>query len=166
MASETKYKQTVAEKIVELLKGAFGDDFKLYRVGDPITAGSSQLPAIFVTETNLDVQDDATGYDGIIHTLNIQVVLNKKNELGRPVEGNTLDTILDNYVYGRDPETDEYAAKSVLGVLRRNVTLEEMTIQTKATIRRELVVRPEDELTAEANITIEVHELQPVNNRA
>ena len=168
MANETLYKQTVAEKILELIKDAFGDNFKLYRVGDPIILGQSNLPAILVTESAVEVAQDATGYDGLIHSLTIQVVYNKKDEMGRPIEGNTLDTILDNYVYGRDPATDEYSEQSILGVLRRNFTLDNMTVQQEVTVRKTLVTRPQDaeEITAEATIEIEVHELQPVNNRS
>jgi len=165
MANEVVYKITVAEKLVNLFKDAFGDSFRLYRVGDPIIPGLSELPAIFVTETQLQVLQDATGYDGLKHSIIIQLVFNKKDEMGRPVEGNTLDTIIDNYVYGRDPSTNEYSTDSIMGVLRTNFTLDNMTIQTEAIVRKELVVRPEDQLTAEASINIEVHELQAVNNR-
>lgn len=165
MTNEITYKITVAEKLVNLFKTAFGDAFRLYRVGDPITPGQSELPAIFVTETQLQILQDATGLDALKHTIVIQLVFNKKDEMGRPVEGNTLDTILDNYIYGRDPADSEYAERSIMGVLRTNFTLDDMTIQTEAIVRKELVVRPQEELTAEATITIEVHELQPVNNR-
>lgn len=163
--AETQYNITVAEKLVSLLKAAFGDDFRLYRVGDPIIPGASELPAIFVTETQLQILQDATGYDGLKHTVVIQLVFNKKDEMGKPVDGNTLDTVMDNCIYGRDPADNEYAEKSVMGVLRTNFTLDNQTIQTEAIVRKELVVRPEEELTAEATITIEVHELQAVNNR-
>lgn len=164
--NQIKYKLTVAEKLRDLFKTAFGDGFRLYRVGDPITPGQSELPAIFVTETGLEVLQDATGYDGLKHTITIQVVYDKKSELGRPVEGNTLDTIIDNWVYGRDPTTNEYSPNSILGVLRTNFTLDDMTIQNEARISKELVSRPKEELTAEATMVIEVHELQPVNNRS
>lgn len=166
--AEVTYKQTIAEKILELLKDAFGNQFKLYRVGDPIIVGQSQLPAIFVVETALQVGQDATGYDGLIHSITIQVVFNKKDEMGRPIEGNTLDTILDNYVYGRDPSTDEYSEESVLGVLRKNYTLDNASIQQDAIVRKTLVTRPEEgeTITTEATIEIEVHELQVVNNRS
>jgi hypothetical protein len=167
MANEQVYKITVAERVRDLIRDVFGDDFKLYRVGDPIRIGQSNLPAIFVTETALEIAQDATGYDALIHSLTIQVVYNKKDEMGRPIEGNTLDTILDNIVYGRDPSTDEYAAKSVLGILRTNFTLDGMTIQQEVTTRKTLVIRTnsEEDTTAEATIEVEVHELQAVNNR-
>lgn len=165
MANEVTYKQTVAEKILELLKTAFGDGFKIYRVGDPVTPGQSELPAVYVTESNVQVLQDATGYDGLVHSLLIQVVFNKKDEMGRPVDGNTLDTIIDNWIYGRDPSTNEYAPKSILGVLRANLTLDNMTIQQTATIRKGLVPRPDNSVTAEGQVEIEVHELQVVNNR-
>lgn len=167
MANEITYKITVAEKVRDLIKDVFGDQFKLYRVGDPIRLGQSELPAILVTETALLVAQDATGYDALVHSLTIQVVYNKKDELGRPVEGNTLDTILDNIVYGRDPSDDEYAEKSILGILRTNYTMDNMTIQQNVGVRKTLVIRTnsEEDTTAEATIEIEVHELQAVNNR-
>lgn len=165
MQNEINYKITVAEKILQLIQDAFGDAFKVYRVGDPIRPGQSELPAIYVTESNVQVVQDATGYDGLIHNLLIQVVFNKKDEMGRPVDGNTLDTILDNWIYGRDPSTNEYSTKSIMGVLRANLTMDNMTIQQEVTVKKGIVPRPEQEITAEGQIEIEVHELQPVNNR-
>lgn len=168
MANETVYNITVAEKIRDLIKDTFGDYFRLYRVGDPIRIGQTSLPAIFVTETALEVTQDATGYDGLIHSITIQVVFNKKDEMGRPIEGNTLDTILDNIVYGRDPSDNEYSEKSILGILRTNYTMGGLTIQQDATVRKTLVIRTnsEEDTTAEATMEIEVHEIQAVNNRS
>lgn len=163
-----QYRITVAEKIRDLVKDTFGNHFRLYRVGDPIIIPNSELPAVLITETGLEVAQDATGYDALIHSITMQVVYSKKDELGRPVDGNTLDTILDNIVYGRDPSTNEYADKSIMGVLRKNFTLDSnTTIQQEVSVRKTLVVRTasQEDTTAEATIEIEVHELQVVNNR-
>lgn len=167
MANELQYEITIAERIRDIIRTAFADSFKLYRVGDPIRLGHSELPAILVTETALQVAQDATGYDAIIHSLVIQVVYSKKDELGRPVEGNTLDTILDNIVYGRSTTTGEYSTMSILGILRKNYTMDNATIQQEVNVRKALVLRSasEEDTTAEATIEIEVHELQVVNNR-
>ena len=159
-------KLTVAQTIANLFKDAFGDEFKLYRVGDPIVPGQSELPAIFVTETLVEFQQDATGYDKIVHHLLTQIVYNKKDEMGRPVEGNTLDTIIDNIIYGRDDQTNEYLPKSIMGVLRKNYTLGGLSIDTISDAKKGVVPRPEEMLTVEGHIEITVSELQPVNNRS
>jgi hypothetical protein len=159
-------KLTVAEKIRDLFKSAFGDAFRMYRVGDPIIPPQSELPAVYVTETSVDFSADATGYDAIKHHIFIQLVLNKKDELGRPVDGNTLDTIIDNFIYGRDLTTNEYATNSVMGVLRKNFTLDGLSVNTIGNAKKGVVPRPQDMLTAEGQIDFTVDELQPVNNRS
>lgn len=158
-------KLTVSEILLNLFKVAFGDQFRLYRVGDPITPGQSMLPAIFVTETNLPIEQDATGYDELTHNIFIQVVYNKKVEMGRPTEGNTLDTILDNIVFGRDATTGAYLDNTIVGVLRTNLTVSGLAVNSKITIRKGVVPRPEEMITAEAHIEATITELQAVNNR-
>lgn len=159
-------KLTVAQVIVNLFKDAFGDQFKLYRVGDPITPGQSQLPAIFVTDQNIDFEQDATGYDKLTHHLLVQLVFNKKDELGQPVEGNTLDTIIDNLMFGRNASTNAYLSNSIMGVLRANLTLGGITVETIGNVRKGVVPRPEEMLTVEGHVEVTATELQPVNNRS
>ena len=159
-------KLTVAQIIVNLFKDAFGDQFKLYRVGDPIKPGQSELPAIFVTDQNVDFEQDATGYDKLTHHLLVQLVFNKKDEMGAPVDGNTLDTIIDNYMFGRDASTNAYLANSIMGVLRSNLTLGGVTVETLGSVRKGVVPRPEEMLTVEGHVEITASELQPVNNRS
>lgn len=159
-------KLTVSEVIINLFKTAFGDQFKLYRVGDPIVPPASALPAVFVTENLVEFNQDATGYDKIVHHLVIQIVFNKKDEMGRPVDGNTLDTIIDNIIYGRDESTNEYLANTIMGVLRTNYTLGGLSVETIGDARKGVVPRPETMLTVEGQIELTVSELQPVNNRS
>lgn len=158
-------KITVAETLRDLFKESLGDRFKLYRVGDPILPGQSQLPAIFITETAVDFEQDATGMDKISHHLLIQVVYNKKDELGRPEKGNTLDTEIDNVIYGRDATTGAYLPNTIMGLLRTNYTLGGLSIETIGDARKGVVPRPEQMLTVEGQIEITVSELQEVNNR-
>jgi len=157
---------TVAEKIRDLFKVAFGDKFRMYRVGDPIVPPQSELPAIYVTETSADFEVEATGYDSITHHIFIQIVFNKKDELGKPVEGNTMDTIIDNVIYGRDATTNEYALNTIMGVLRKNFTLDGLSVNTIGNAKKGVVPRPQDMLTVEGQIDITVDELQVVNNRS
>lgn len=159
------YKKTVVETIRDLFKDGFGDQFRTYRIGDPIEIGESMLPAIFVTESSVSFTQDATGYDALSHNIVIQVVLNKKDDLGRPDDGNTLDLELDNLLYGRDETTGEYLVNSVVGILRKNLTLGNLSIDTVSDIRKEFVIRPAEKVTVEANVEVTVSELQPVNNR-
>ena len=158
-------KLTVSEIVLNLLKDAFGDQFRLYRVGDPIQPGQSQLPAIFVTETQLKVNQGATGMDELVHSLEIQIVFNKKDELGNPNEGNTLDTIIDNCIFGVDEDTGEYLPNSILGLIRKNITLGGLSFDTQVEVRKGIVPRPQEMLTAEGQVDITVSEFQVVNNR-
>jgi hypothetical protein len=159
------YKKTVAETIRDLFKDNFGDQFRTYRIGDPIEIGESMLPAIFVTESSVSFAQDATGYDEISHNIVVQVVLNKKDDLGRPDDGNTLDLELDNLLYGRDKTTGLFLDNSVVGLIRKNLTLGNLSVDIISDIRKEFVIRPEERVTVEANVELTVTELQPVGSR-
>jgi len=158
-------RQTVAQKLLSLLQNTFKDQFRTYRVGDPILPGQEDLPAIFVTETQLKVKQGATGMDELEHSLEIQIVFNKKDELGNPDNGNTLDTKIDTCIFGIDEETGEYLDASILGLIRKNLTLDGLSFDTQVEVRKGIVPRPQDMLTAEGQVDVTISEFQVVNNR-
>lgn len=159
-------KLTTSAVILDLFRNTFNrGQFKMFRIGDPITIPESQLPALIVSETATDYTFGPTGFDDVTHTLLIQVILNKKDEIGKPSDGSSLDETLDALIQGRDETSGEFMPDTILGALRRNITLGALIIQNTSKVRKGVIPRSEDLLTAEAHIDVEVIELQAVPNR-
>jgi hypothetical protein len=159
-------KMTTPMTILNIFQDAFQDgEFKLFRVGDPIIIPESMMPALIISETQTGYDVGPTGFDEVTHTLLIQVILNKKDEIGNPDQGSSLDEKLDQLIQGRDETSGELLSNTILGVLRRNITMGNLMIQNTSKVRKGIIPRSEDLITAEAHIDIEVTELQQVSNR-
>jgi hypothetical protein len=159
-------KKTVPQAILDLFKLKFGKKpFKLFREGDPIVIPQSMLPALIVSEPETDYDTGPTGHDNITHQILIQIVYNKKDDFGNPTEGSSLDATLDAIAQGRDETTGDFVSTSVMGVLRTNITLENLVISNVGKVRKGVIPRSEDLTTAEVHIEITVEEIQAISNR-
>jgi hypothetical protein len=156
---------TVPQLLLDLFEKRLVDHrFKWFREGDPIILPQSQMPALLVTEDTTRWEADATGYDKATHTLRIQVVLNKKADFGNKDQASSLDKKLDEIVQGRD-EAGALLPNTIMGVLRKDFTLEGLSIQSIGTVEKGFVARSEELTTAEARITLELQELVPIVGR-
>ncbi len=162
---DTNEKLNVPKVLANLFEANLEDIFKVYREGDPIIPKTSELPAIYVTEPETNYNAGPTGYDDIVHEILIQVIFNKKKDFGNPDKGSSLDSDLDSVVQGRDATTGEYKEKTIMGVLRKNFTLDNLVVQNIGTVRKGIIERSEELITAESHIEITVTELQSVTNR-
>ena len=158
-------KDNVPRVLINLLRETFGDFFHLYREGDPIIPSISELPAVFITETNTDYKFGPTGFDDISHEVLIQVVLNKKVDFGNPDHGSSLDYFLDALCQGRDSTSGDFKDETIMAVLRRNITLGELFIESIGAVKKGVVSRSEELITSEAHINLVVSEIQSVANR-
>jgi hypothetical protein len=162
---ENNLKNNVPKVLLEIFKEAFGDFFHLYREGDPIIPAISELPALFITEENTEYEFGPTGHDEIRHEIVIQVVLNKKQDFGNPDHGSSLDHHLDALCQGRDETTGDFKDETVMGILRKQVTLGDLMIESIGSVKKGIVTRSEELITAEAHIDLVVTEIQAVSNR-
>jgi hypothetical protein len=159
-------KPNVPQVLLALFKANFGNKFRMFREGDPIIIPASQMPALVISEPQTQYLDGPTGFDEVEHSLTIQVILNKKDEFGKPSDESTsLDATLDALVQGRDESTGEFLPQTVIGILRKNYTLGNLTIHQQATVRKGVIPRTEELTTVEAHIEIVVTELQQVSGR-
>ena len=158
-------KDNVPRVLIKLLKNTFGDFFHLYREGDPIIPSISELPAVFITETDTEYDFGPTGFDNIRHQVLIQVVLNKKQDFGNPDHGSSLDYFLDALCQGRDETTGDFKDETIMSVLRRNVTLGNLFIESIGAVKKGVVSRSEELITSEAHINLTVTEIQAIANR-
>lgn len=155
-------------RLPELLIQLFKDNipngvFRVIREGDPIIPPQTLLPAMYITERSTGYDVGSTHHDHIIHDVLIQVVFNKKDELGNPDESFSLDKTIDDIVQGRD--NDLIRSNTIIGVLRQHYTLDNMVFNNEVTVRKGIIARSEELLTAEAHIECVFTENLNITNR-
>lgn len=158
-------KDNVPKVLINLFKDALEDTFKLYREGDPGIPNLSQLPAMFITEPDTGYDTGPTGHDELTHEILIQVVFNKKDDFGNPDHGSSLDHWLDAITQGRDVTTGKLKDKTVMGVLRKNLTLGNLMIDNIGGVKKGIIIRSEELTTAETQISVTLKEIQEVSGR-
>lgn len=161
-----------AENILTDLETAFGSEFQGYFFGDPFAIPISLLPCMIV---DLDEESQAlgpTGFDRNTQTISVRIVLNKRDDFGGDTNTSLTKKRLKNYMSARDATTKQYLEQSVLGVVRKYLTLNAEIENQTGRIRygvsdRSLFATNEKQamLTAEAELTITTSELVQVDNR-
>jgi len=159
------FKESFSEVIIRTLKDNLGDVMRAYFNGDPVQIAQSLLPCIIVEKENLTVEVGPTGTDERAHRINVKVVFNKKDDFGKmPDEANTQRR-LEDFTEGLNETTGEYDDHTVLGVLRRNFTLGNLVNNQIVNVDYGVTPRPQDVLTAEANIIVTISDILTVSNR-
>lgn len=159
------YKGTVTS-IIGLLKDNFGTGyFKAYFDGDPVLIGQSSLPAISVSKQTSAYDLGPTQFDEVTESIIIKVILNKKDDFGANPETDMSEKKLRTLCEGRD-DNGALLAESVVGTLRTKFTqVSDLTLLQQLSVDYGVVPRPDDVITAEAHITVNVTGLQQVPNR-
>jgi hypothetical protein len=117
----SQYDPTV-QRILDLMKDTFKDEFNTYYDGDPEAIPLFNLPAIIVTQTEDDTHEAEMGEDDIEDTITIKVVLNKKDDFdGNKVNPlNMTERKIRDYISKRDAVTGLYDPRTVKGALRNH----------------------------------------------
>lgn len=154
----------IIDTIIDLLKAQFGDTFKAYYFGDPIMVPAEEMPCVLVYKKSGAVEFGYTGSDENTEEIYIQVIMNKKDELGNPAKEYTMHRELMEIVEGRDATTGEYLDSSIMGVIRKNIT----ALGVDQTARPEYVIdmRGTDTFTNECSLRLEITEIIPVTGRS
>lgn len=161
------FKETVSRRIIRILKDAFGSaTFKAYYDEDVLSIPQSCLPALIVEKERTTSVLGPTGMDRQEHSITVKIVFNKKDVFGRNPDDATVQRRLEELAEGVDDTTNEYSQSSVLGVLRKNITLglaaQDMTSEVEYGINE----RGQDVITAEAHISVVVTDLITVTGRS
>lgn len=154
----------ITDTIIGLLKAQFGDTFKAYYFGDPIMVPAEEMPCVLVYKKSGAVEFGYTGSDENTEEIYIQVIMNKKDELGNPAKEYTMHRELMEIVEGRDAMTGEYLDNSIMGVIRKNITV----LGVNQVARPEYVIdmRGADTFTNECSLRLEITEIIPVTGRS
>ena len=157
------YKDGVA-RVVELLKDAFGDQFKAYFNGETEPL-SSQLPCVMVSETEGNIVSDATGFDKITESIQIIIVVNKEDDIGAPPEQDLTEFKLRKMVKGQDPTTAEYLPNTVMYAIRKHITMQDSVLSQSIQTVFGVNQLSDETLTQEAYVTITLTRLARVEER-
>lgn len=158
-------KLTVPQKMLDLFRGIFGDDFHGYYEGDPIIPPQSMMPCLIISEPETGYDTGPTGMDQVRHQILIQIVFNKKDDIGKPDNAATLENKVDTIAQGRDESSGQFLTKSFMHILRNNLTLDNLMVDSVSTVRKGVVPRSETLMTVEAHIEVTLSELVAISNR-
>lgn len=159
------YKSTIKE-IISLLEASAHPDLKRpFYFGDPLHVPESLLPTVSVDIETGESPLGPTGHDEQTQRLMIKVLVNKKHDLKKAPKEVVATRKLIEYVEEIDENTGQYKTNTILGILRKNLTLESTSIGNDISWEYGVVER-EDVLTAEAWITISVSKNIEVSNRS
>lgn len=169
--------------VLETLRAELKDMFKVYYYGDPLFIGNSWLPCLILDLESIEPSQRApTRHDRWRNSMVIKIIVDKMSSAGlQGTEGGRSSIIevptktkMEQMIFARDATTKQYIDKSVMGVLRRNFTMNGAEIDQSVTVRFGTSVRPmfgDDNLdkqpiiTAEAQIFVDGSELIQVPDR-
>lgn len=152
------YEDGVA-RVLSLIRNTFGDYFKGYFDAELLNIPEESLPCVMVTETTGTVSSGATTQDDITENITIIVALNIKDDLGAGENTNLTGFKVRKLVKGQMPGTGfapEWQPKSIMGVLRQYITLEESASDTEITTEFGPNVRGKNIATEEGHVSLQI----------
>lgn len=164
MSQEVDYDKTTIDRIIDYLADwKEANEFQKIFYGDPGEIPSDEMPCLTVDLLQSDVEQAATGMDRVIERILVKVVINTRTYM-TDYNNETVSwkKKLELLVQGKDAATGQYDPTTLLGVLRKQLTLGSYTIQNKVSTRFGEVPRGEegdDETTGEAHATFTVEHL-------
>lgn len=161
---DVDYYDDPVTRILAILEAAFGDYFVGYYDGEPENMTEEMLPCVMALSPRITATSDAAGIDQLTEKVTVIIALNKRDDL----DANT-DTPLTLYrirklVIGQDKTLGPdaiapYHAKSIMGVLRPRLTLNNGTTTFQVEIDFDTNVRGQNTYTQEAYITFDINSL-------
>ena len=148
-----------SERIINILKNLYkSGPFKAIYDGDPDVIPVSKLPALCVVLQNDRNSSGASGFDDVDSTIQIRVIFNKQADWGPDNHKVDLtDRKIRRIVEERDGTTGKYLDSSIKGALREHFDLGgDATLQTEMEFNLGTGVRPNDVVTREGVLTINV----------
>lgn len=158
-------KNTFIQNLKDLFESLLGEKgvYKTIWYGDPVIIDESQLPGLVIDETGSHYVAGPTMMDQVDHDVLIQVVLNKKDELGAPKKEGPMSRKMHQLIDARDSTTNKLLPTTIVGILRGRITLNGVTVHQKIDVAFGVVGRPNGIATAEGHISVSMTELMYVD---
>ena len=162
----TSVDKTLVDRIIELLRAQQGFNlFKKFYYGDPYEIPTSDMPCISVELLKTQIDAGPTGMDNITQTVRINLIYNRRNDYTTTASTEVTGVrSLEALAQGIDPSSLEYETHTVLGILRRNFTIENSSNNQTVEIEYGLGARP-GLPSIECHITFVVEGMRTVTNR-
>lgn len=118
----TNYPDSV-QRVLNLMKSTFGEEFRTYYDGEPEVIPMFNLPCIIVTQTSDTTQEESMGQDKVEDSITVKVVLNKMDDWdGDKVNPlNMTERKIRDFIGKRDDEEGNFEPRTVKGALRSNL---------------------------------------------
>jgi hypothetical protein len=159
--------KTVVDRIIELLRDAQGFTFfKKFYYGDPYDVPKSDMPCIAVDLLKTHIEYGPTGMDLITQTVQIILIYDRMDELTSHSSTEVTGVrTLEAFAQGVDPTSAEYESHTILGILRKHITMENTATDQSVDIEYGIVPR-KGGATLECHITFTIEGLKLVSGRS
>jgi hypothetical protein len=151
----------INQQVLQTLKNKLGSAFQSYYDGDPAVFPQGALPSIVVSTSRTTGSAGPTGFDRLVHTVEISIVLDKTADFGQDPESAVTHAKLRQNVVGQD-DSQQYSPFTLLGILRTDLTLAGYVTSQSFDVDYLLQVRPDQSVTAEATLKVSFGQLVPV----
>jgi len=143
--------------VLGLVKDAFkGGPFKEFYNGDPDAIPAFNLPAVIVTQTADQTSPEDSATDDVVDSIVVKVVFDKKDDWSENADPlNMTEHKIRRVMAARDKTTGKYLPNTVKGALQTRV-YGNNRINKGMSIAYGIIERPNDLITAEAHLTLEV----------
>lgn len=162
----TSLDKTLVDRVIELLRAQEGFNiFKKFYYGDPFEIPLTEMPCVAVELLRTKVDAGPTGMDNIEQELQIKLIYNRRNDYTTTATTEVTGVrSLEAIAQGIDPSSLEYESHTVLGILRKNFTIENSSTNQTVNIEYGIVPRPGGP-TMECHITFVVEGMRTVTSR-
>lgn len=142
--NHTLYAPDTTDHLVALLKPAF-PDFTFYDAWPNVIPPGSAWPLMIVQLLNTKPVLGPTETDEVPETVEITVMLNQADAAGSGNVRTTTRRRLQHLIQGQDPTvTNTYKADSLLGVLRKYLSMDGWLINTDIAVQYDTTPPPKD----------------------
>ncbi|MBS4040414.1 MAG: hypothetical protein KGZ81_07425 [Flavobacteriales bacterium] len=143
-----------AQLIRNIAQETFGDIFKEYFLGAPDDIPESALPCVVIQKVSGTFSSSATSTDDRTEEIVIVLNVNGKDGFGNPSSEDTVMRQLSNYIEEIDPATGSFKPTTLMGMLRRNLSLNGNVIDSSAEINYDVNMTPDQDTIYQAFVTV------------
>lgn len=158
--------ENIIKELRDLLEDNVHPELKRpFYYGDPIAIPESSLPTVAIDPLKGETVQGPTGHDEHLKNIIIKVIVDKRKDIGKGGGEVVATQELEKYVEEIDETTGRYKTDTILGILRKNLTLEKTVVDQGISWEYRVAER-EDITTEECWITIDTRRIIEVQNRS
>lgn len=154
-----------AQQLMDLCKAQFKDTFNAYFIGIPDALPQGAMPCLIIQKLREKIIAGPTMADDVLASISVTLLVDGKEGFGSTDDDDTVMRKLQNLVEAKDPTTHTYFATSLMGIVRKSITLKNHVLDNEVEINYDVTPRPNQPSIMEASIIITTKERIYVVNR-